>query len=283
VRENPDGPFEAVPASSFSVRDYARTAVGSHRSTLDVSSFASAPLKPTTLRALRYAAALESDTMGHLRNVLVTATHKDARVTAFLGTWAFEKFWIADALQLVIDAHEGVALPEPRRSPAVLRLGRELRERARPITGSVRAARLGEDMVAVHMTVGTIDEWFTQAALERIAELDPNPALGAVIKTLVGIKRRQLEFFEAQARDRLAASATTRSVVRRLIARTPVPVGAGAPSETAFYLHTLFAGAPVLVRSIDTDISSLPGQEGLHLIERAVAPHRSGRTSGGAR
>ena len=45
--------------------------------------------------------------MAHLRNVLVTPTHKDARVTAFLVTWAYEKFWIADALPAIVEANGG--------------------------------------------------------------------------------------------------------------------------------------------------------------------------------
>lgn len=61
--------------------------------------------------------------MSSLRNVLVTPLPKDARVTAFLVTWAFEKFWIADALQLVLTANDH-AVPGGRDatpSPGVVR------------------------------------------------------------------------------------------------------------------------------------------------------------------
>ena len=277
MRSHNDGPDQTVPAHGFSVRDYARTAVGSHRSSMDVTSFAAAPLRADTLRALRYVAAVESGTMGHLRNVLVTATHKDARVTAFLGTWAFEKFWIADALQRVVDAHEGVALPAPKKQSRVVAFVDEIRERARPISGSIRANRLGEDMIAVHMTLGTIDEWMTQAALSRIVELEPNEALRAIVEPLVGVQARQLEFFEAQARDRLAASARTRSVVTKQITAARWPIGAAAEpkSETRFFYSYLFASAPAIGTAIDTQISTLPGQEGLGLISRAIASHGS--------
>jgi len=253
--------------------------VGSHRATMDFSAFAEHPLHADTLRALRFLVAAESGTMGHLRNVLVTATHKDARVTAFLGTWAFEKFWIADALQHVVDAHPAVVLPAPVRQSRIGAFFGEIRDRVRPITGSIRANRIGEDMIAVHMTVGTIDEWLTEAALERVAELDPNPALRSIVDTLLQVKARQLEFFEAQARDRLATSERTRAVVARQIVRTGWPVGASAEaaSETAFFYDYLFAGAPTTVAAIDARISSLPGQEGLSLMSRAVAAHRGGR------
>jgi hypothetical protein len=280
VHSSNDEPHEDVPAQDFSVRDYARTAVGSHRASMDFTGFADSPLSPSTLRALRYVAAIESDTMGHLRNVLVTATHKDARVTAFLGTWAFEKFWIADALQHVLDAHPGVALPQPKRPFPLVALGRELRERARPITGSIRANKLGEDMIAVHMTLGTIDEWLTEAALTRILELDPNESLKAVVDTLIGVKARQLEFFEAQARDRLAVGETTRAVVQKQLRAAQWPVGAAgeAGSETRFFFSYLFAAAPDTVAALDAKISTLPGQEGLSLIKRAVAAHHGVRS-----
>ena len=277
MRSHNDGPDQVVPAHGFSVRDYARTAVGSHRSTMDVSSFAAAPLRPDTLRALRYVAAVESGTMGHLRNVLVTATHKDARVTAFLGTWAFEKFWIADALQRVVEAHQGVSLPEPKKQSRVVAFVDEIRERARPISGSIRANRLGEDMIAVHMTLGAIDEWMTQAALTRIVELEPDPALRAIVEPLVAVQARQLEFFEAQSRDRLAVSARTRTVVAKQIAGARWPIGAAAEpkSETRFFYSYLFAGAPAVGAAIDAQISTLPGLEGLNLMSRAIASHGS--------
>ena len=275
-----DGPREAVPAQGFSVREYAKTAVGSHRSTMDFSAFAENPLRADTLRALRYLAAVESDTMGHLRNVLVTATHKDARVTAFLSTWAFEKFWIADALQHVVESHPSVVLPAPKRRSRVAAFFGEIRDRARPITGSIRANRIGEDMVAVHMTVGTIDEWITEAALNRVVELEANPALRTIVDTLIGVKARQLEFFEAQARDRLATSERTRAVVAKQIKRAGWPVGASAEaaSETDFFFDYLFASAPSTVSAIDAKIATLPGQEGLTPMFRAVAAHRGGRS-----
>jgi len=275
VHSQSDGPQAPVPAQGFSVRDYARTASGSHRAEMDLSAFADSPLRADTLRALRYVASVESATMGHLRNVLVTATHKDARVTAFLGTWAFEKFWIADALQHVIDAHPDVALPTPKQRSRVAAFFGEIQERVRPITGSIRANRVGEDMIAVHMTLGTIDEWMTQAALTRIVELDPNPALATIVEKLLAVQARQLEFFEAQSRDRLAAAEHTRVVVAQQIKAAQWPIGADAEakSETDFFYSYLFASKPGIAAGIDAKISTLPGQEGLPLISRAVASH----------
>ena len=81
----------------FDVRDFARTAQGSHRGQLDLDAITASGLGADAIRLLRLLRDLERSTMQRMRNLLVTATHKDARVTAFLTTWAFEKFWIADA------------------------------------------------------------------------------------------------------------------------------------------------------------------------------------------
>src|SRR5688500_15777566 len=95
---------EPAEPAEFDVRAFARTAHGSLRDDLDLDAVAAAPLPPDVVAALGALAVLEGATMAHLRNVLVTNTHKDARVTAFLVTWAFEKFWIADALRAIVDS-----------------------------------------------------------------------------------------------------------------------------------------------------------------------------------
>jgi hypothetical protein len=89
----------------FNVREFARTARGNHREGLELAEYATTPLSEESLNVVRILGRLESATMERLRNLLVTATHKDARVTAFLVTWAFEKFWIADALDAVLEAN----------------------------------------------------------------------------------------------------------------------------------------------------------------------------------
>jgi hypothetical protein len=99
-----DHALDSTPAR-FDVRGFARTAQGNHRETLRLDEFSTAPLSADSIRSVRYLARLESGTMEQLRNLLVTATHKDARITAFLVTWAFEKFWIADALDAVLEAN----------------------------------------------------------------------------------------------------------------------------------------------------------------------------------
>lgn len=258
------------PAPDFDVRDYARTAVGNLREGLDLSSYESNQLTPTTLRTIALLQAVERSTMQHLRTVLVTPTHKDARITAFLTTWAFEKYWIADALSGILAAHP--VLPVAARRSAIVRFGREVAERFEPIRESLVANQIGVPMLAVHMAAGAIDGWVTQAAYARIAELEPNAELSKTMETVLGIKARHLTFFEPQAEYRLGASAKAQSLSRKRLSRTAWPIGAAelATSDREFFYDHLFRSTPGLVESIDTAIDGLPGLSGLGLIARAA-------------
>lgn len=249
-----------VPAPDFDVRMFAQTAVGSHRTDLDLDAYAAQRLEPATLRTLGYLHNTERATMSYLRSVLVTATHKDPRITAFLTTWAFEKFWIADALEAIIGAHADVERPSTVASA----------EHASPIRESIVGNIIGEPMIGVHMSFCTVDEWITQAAYRRIGELDPHPQLHADLDRIVDVKQRHLEFLEAQARYRLTESPRVRRLTRKRLKAGRWPIGAATEpdEETAFFYERLFATAPDVVTDLEEQIDSLPGQEGLGLIAK---------------
>jgi hypothetical protein len=253
------------PAPDFDVREFAREAAGSHRDTLDLESYRENPLDAATLRILRYLQVVERATMTHLRGVLVTATHKDARITAFLTTWAFEKYWIADALEQIQLAHapEGT---EPDRAPFTTPPERTIRE-------SIFANIVGLPMIAVHMTLGTVDQWLSIAAYSRLSELAGNAKLTETLTKFIGLKKRQLEFFEPQSRYRLTESKQARRIARRRLAKTPWPIGAQAEpaGETHFFFSHLFGTVAHLLADLDARIDTLPGQAGLSLIRKAAA------------
>jgi len=252
------------PAPDFDVREYARTAAGSHRDALGLDAYRQTPLSADTLRVIAYLQIVERATMTHLRSVLVTATHKDARITAFLTTWAYEKYWIADALEQILLGHQPEGT-EADKSPFRTPVERTIRE-------SIYANIVGVPMIAVHMSLGTIDEWLAHEAYRRLIALDPHPQLAETIGTFLEIKQRQLSFFEAQARFRLTESGKARSITRKRLSKTPWPIGAKAEprEETDFYFSYLFAGAPAIIDELDARIDSLPGQSGLGLIRKAA-------------
>jgi hypothetical protein len=264
--ESTEAPVDrsTFPAPDFDVRHFAHTAAGSHRDALNLSNYRANPVSAETLRVLRYLQIVERATMTHLRSVLVTATHKDARITAFLTTWAYEKFWIADALEQIALVH-AAAGTEPDRAPFRTPGERTIRE-------AVYANIVGVPMIGVHMTLSTVDEWLTQAAYARIIQLEGNRQLTETIESLLALKRRQLSFFEAQARFRLSESSRAAQLARKRLARTPWPVGAKAEprAETDnFFAHT-FGRAPEIVAILDARIDTLPGQSGLSLLRKAA-------------
>jgi hypothetical protein len=258
------------PAPDFDVRAYARTAVGNLREGLNLDAFEKHPVRVETLRILAFLQAIERSTMQHLRNVLVTPTHKDARITAFLTTWAFEKFWISDALSAVLSAHDTV-VPSPKGSRLKAGL-RELRERFSPIRESMVSNQIGVDMIAVHMSIGAIDGWLTQAAYARIAELESNAELTTTIDTILNIKARHLSFFEPQSEYRLSASKGARALTRRRLRASAWPIGADdlPRVDREYFYDRIFRSAPDLAKNIDEAVDSLPGLRGLHLVERAA-------------
>lgn len=252
------------PAPDFDVREYAREAAGSHRDELGLEEYRTNPLSPEGLRIIRYLQIIERATMTHLRSVLVTATHKDARITAFLTTWAFEKYWIADAFEQIGLAHQPEGT-DVDRAPFITPSERTIRE-------SIVANIIGLPMIAVHMTLGTIDTWLSQAAYARLAALENHPQLSRTIEKFTALKARQLHFFEAQSRFRLTESAQSRGLTRKRIAKTPWPIGAKAEprEETEFFYDRLFGSARELVAELDARIDTLPGQSGLSLIRKAA-------------
>ncbi|THG28628.1 hypothetical protein [Naasia lichenicola] len=257
-RSSQDDELLLVPGASFDVRGYTRTAIGSHRDDLDLDGFAAQPLTPSTLRAIRSLERVERSTMHHLRNVLVTPTHKDARVTAFLITWAFEKFWMADALRAVLEAHAIEPLGESSR-----RGGGAVFDRIRPIGTSLFTGAIGSDIVAVHMALGIADDWAMGATYETVASDAANPTLDAVFARIAHVRARHAEFFEVQARDRLSRSLRSRSLTRARFRVATVPISSSALSaDDRRALDTI-----VQRRATETlaRIRTLPGLAGTRL------------------
>lgn len=248
----------------FDVRAFARTAHGSHREELELAEYADAPLDAETLRVLRFLRDLEASTMEQLRNVLVTATHKDARVTAFLVTWAFEKFWIADALDGVLEANGGAsdaADPGARRHTRA-----EAPDRRGPIWRAISAIRVGTPIVAVHMAAGLVDEWVSRAAYERVVGSAGSAALTATVARILEIKSRHSLFFAEEARRRLAGSPRAAALTARALTSTAWPLGSLARSaeERTFFENYTFGAAEGRARAAEIEhrIAELPGIDG---------------------
>ena len=223
---------------SFDVREFARTARGSHRGDPALSALDGATLPPEAVRLMRVLRDLERTTLDRMRNLLVTATHKDARVTAFLTTWAFEKFWIADALDAALDA----AGAEPT-AETVARPRRRFAERAErrgPVVRAIVANFHGPQIVAAHVTTGLVDEWIAQTAYRRLASLAD--ALGRFSRLILEIKDRHIRFLAEEAHRRLAATDRARRLTQKVIRQSAWPIGSVSrpASDRTFFERTVF-------------------------------------------
>jgi hypothetical protein len=250
----------AVDTRAFDVREFARTAQGSHRGQLDLEAIAASGLDPKAIRLLRLLRDLERTTMQRMRNLLVTATHKDARVTAFLTTWAYEKFWVADALDAVLEA-TGDDLHSSEKIGGLRRRIKERQERRGPIRRAIQSNFDGPQIVAAHVTTGLADEWITQAAYRRLGELASG--LQSVVDMVIAIKDRHIHFLAEEAQRRLAASPRASKLTRAAIKQAVWPIGAVERSDDdrSFFEQVVFGtpnGRAEALRIQDL-LAALPG------------------------
>lgn len=260
MNPNDDTATASSADSLFDVRDFARTARGNHRDELDLSALVAAPLDADALRLVRALRDLERGTLHRMRDLLVTATHKDARVTAFLTTWMFEKFWVADALDAVLEVSPAVD-DLPASTGAARRTRAERAERRGPILRAIAANFDGPQVVAAHVATGLVDEWITQAAYRRLAEL--SPALRGVADLVLDIKQRHLRFLTEESRRRLSSSGRAQKLTRTALERAAWPIGSvgRAADERAFFERTVFGGdhGAAEAARIRGMLSALPG------------------------
>ena len=253
----------SLETGGFDVREFARTAQGSFRAELDLAAITPASLGADALRLLRLLRDLERSTMQRMRNLLVTATHKDARVTAFLTTWAYEKFWIADALDAVLEAgdNEHAAAGVTGAASATRHVRAERAERRGPVRRAIAANFAGPQIVAAHVTTGLVDEWITQAAYRRLGELAGG--LQSVVTRISAIKDRHIRFLAEEAQRRLAASPRASKLTRTELRRAAWPIGAvdRAAADRTFF-ETVVFGTPqgtAEAGRISTMLAALPG------------------------
>ncbi|MEP6842085.1 MAG: hypothetical protein ABJA11_01105 [Pseudolysinimonas sp.] len=251
---------QSLEDGGFDVREFARTARASHRGELDLEQVTASGLTVDAIRLLRLLRDLERSTMQRMRNVLVTATHKDARVTAFLSTWAFEKFWIADALDAVLEA-----TGDDRHSSApaggIRTVVLERKERRGPVMRAIQGNIDGPQIVAAHVTTGLVDEWITQAAYRRLGELATS--LNAIVAMINEIKDRHIAFLSEEAKRRLAASPRARRLAQRELKTAVWPIGAVEHSDDdrTFFDQIVFGteNGRAEVARIQGLIAALPG------------------------
>jgi hypothetical protein len=265
----------------FDIGEYTTTAHRVQSDDVDYDAFAARPLSRSALRCLRYMSNVESHTICYLRDLLVTPSHKDPEVTAFLTMWAYEEFWHGEALDEVLRAHH---VPADYGHIRKVRLAQGFRDRLAPIEQSLAANIIGDDFVAVHMTWGAINEWSAHAAYARMIEREDHPELTKLLRRVQFQESRHLAFYNSQARERLERSERAQKLTRFALRRFWAPVGSTIQpkAETAFVLDYLMGGpeGEKHITRLDRKVDTLPGQVGLDLVSTAVAAFGVGPKAG---
>ena len=240
---------------------------------IDFDAFRSRPLDEDVLRCLRYMHDVESHTVCYLRDLLATRAHRDPDMTTFLTLWNFEELWHGEALGMVLAA-SGEASGAAR--IGLMRQRPMWRDQLALAAHGVGSMVMGESFLAVHMTWGAINEWTTQAGYGRLAARAQHPVLTELLRRIMRQEGRHIDFYAAEAHRRLDADRRAQRLTRVALRRLWAPVGSGVmpAAEVAFLTRCLFAGDDGMdvARRIDRRIDALPGQAGLHLLERAVSP-----------
>jgi hypothetical protein len=257
---------------TIDVEEFAASARPVQFEDLDLdNAFRDRPLSPEALRCLRYMHDIESHTVCYLRDLLLTESHRDPRITTFLTTWAWEEQWHGVALAKVLAAHGEVAGNE-RISATRRALG--FKDRLAPLLNTLGSVLARRDFVAVHMTWGALNEWSTQAGYARLAEREDHPVLTELLERIQRQEARHIAFYATEARERLAESPRAQKLVRTALNRLWAPVGSGVvpKEETAFLVQWLLGGeaGEAIVKRLDARLERLPGMEGLRLVEREV-------------
>ena len=257
---------------SFDIESYRRSVTPVQVDDLDWSAFERDPLSPAVLRCLRYMHDVESHTVCYLRDLLLTASHKDPRITTFLTMWNYEEYWHGVAIGRVLAAH-GEASEAERIAPMRARQG--WKDNIAPLLQQVGSALVGEDFVATHMTWGAVNEWSTQTGYNRLIELADHPMLTELLERIARQESRHIAFYATEARERLARSPKAQKVTRWALRKLWAPVGSTVmpTEESRFILGHLMGGPDGLVEAqrIDRHVDGLPGLARLKLVESALS------------
>ena len=257
---------------AFAIDDFARTAAAVRWDDLDVATaFAERPLSVGALRSLRYMSDIESYTVCYLRDLLVTPSHNDPDVTTFLTMWNYEEYWHGEALADVLAAH---GVPTGNDHLREVRTRDGFRGRFDPMKQWLLANVIGEDFIATHMTWGALNEWSAHAAYSSLTRIEQHPVLTELLARIIKQETRHAAFYTSQARTRLAASRKAQRIARFALEKAWNPVGSGVMPdvEVEFMLTYLMGGAEgrAEARRMDHKLDSMPGLEGMHLVERAL-------------
>ncbi len=217
---------------------------------------------------LTYFSDVESQTIRYMKMLLQMKIAFTPSVSAFLTTWSYEEFFHGYELSRLMTAC-GSPLEENR----VEKVTRKARfnEMLEAALAPLMSRIFSNQFPAVYLSFGAIQEITTLRGYERLREYTGNPVLEILCDRIAKQERRHFAWYFNHARELLQKSKGARILARKLLEFNWVPVGAGikSPAEVKRLFITLFPSpsAREIVREIDSKMGTLPGLEGIRLME----------------
>ncbi len=218
---------------------------------------------------LTYFADIEGQTIFYLRDLLNTRAAENPEVTAFLTMWNYEEFFHGWTLTKLLGVC-GIPLSPGR--IAEVRRSSSAKERLLAFGGKLAARILPDDFTALYMVWGAINELTTLRGYEAVERRTRNPVLKEISARIAKQERRHFAWYFNSARERLVSGGKRQRRVRWGLVNFWTPVGQGVKPEGEFrrVAASLFSDpeGPEILKRIDETIATLPGLEGLNLMER---------------
>lgn len=217
---------------------------------------------------LTYFSDVESQTIRYLKMLLQMNIAFKPEVSAFLTTWSYEEFFHGYELARLLEIC-GSPLEEDRveKVTGKSRFNEWIEAAFTPILSRLFA----NQFPAVYLSFGAIQEMTTLRGYEHLSRFTHNPVLKVLCDRIARQERRHFAWYFNHARELLIESSGARVLARKLLELNWVPVGAGikSPQEVKKLFQTLFPGdtARKLVCEIDSKMGTLPGLEGIRLME----------------
>jgi len=149
-------------------------------------------------------------------------------------------------------------------------------EHKRTVRYNHRFARFApRQFLAIHMSVGVLNEWLTQMAYFTMAELAHDPVVRSALQAIGRQEAKHAGFYRRQAATLLASSWSSRLLVRQYMTTGRwVPVGGALHdrSDAAAFHQLLSSHSAFADRAARTDekFQALAGMQGLTPIQDSL-------------
>ena len=217
---------------------------------------------------LTYFSDIEHQTFRYMQTLIRMRIALQPHVAAFLTTWNYEEYFHGYELARLLEV-----CGRPLEADRLANVGRSSRldEWLTMLLTPVMSRVFRRQFPAVYLSFGAIQEMTTLRGYEHLRNYTQNPVLQTLCDRIAKQERRHFAWYFNHARELLEESRGARVLARKLLQLAWVPVGAGvkSPPEVKRLFQTIFPSAVRrrLVQEIDAKIGTLPGMNGIRLME----------------